>query len=123
MLAVAGWVAVDLGFRVPFAPDVSSLYAHDACVERGPMLGLLIPLTAIELLAGEQSQQKAAEPPKSRRAKPQNAADPSRKTPQTPQKHNAAARDDRRRSCFCCAWREDSSLVRLLSLRCFLASA
>ena len=53
MLAFAGWVAVDLGFRVPFAPDVSSLYAHDACVERGPMLGLLIPLTAIELLAGE----------------------------------------------------------------------
>jgi hypothetical protein len=52
MLAFAGWVAVDLGFRVPFAPDVSSLYAHDACVERGPMLGLLIPLTAIELLAG-----------------------------------------------------------------------
>jgi len=52
MLAVAGWVAVDLGFRVPFAPQVSSLYAHDACVERGPMLGMLIPLAAIEVLAG-----------------------------------------------------------------------
>jgi len=52
MLAFAGWVAVDLGFRVPFAPQVSSLYAHDACVERGPMLGMLIPLAAIELLAG-----------------------------------------------------------------------
>jgi len=52
MLAVAGWVAVDLGFRVPFAPEVSSLYAHDACVEKGPMLGMLIPIAAIEVLAG-----------------------------------------------------------------------
>jgi len=52
MLAVAGWVAVDLGFRVPFAPEVSSLYAHDAAVEKGPMLGMLIPLAAIEVLAG-----------------------------------------------------------------------
>merc|ERR1719443_368689 len=52
MLAVVGWVAVDLGFRVPFAPAVSSLYAHDAAVEKGPMLGLLIPLAAIEVLAG-----------------------------------------------------------------------
>ena len=63
MLAFAGWVAVDLGFRVPFAPDVSSLYAHDACVERGPMLGLLIPLTAIELLAGERAAAAAATSP------------------------------------------------------------
>ena len=52
MLAVAGWVAVDLGFRVPYAPKVLSLYAHDACVERGPMLGMLIPIAAIEVLAG-----------------------------------------------------------------------
>ena len=52
MLAVAGWVAVDLGFRVPFAPEVSSLYAHDAAVEKGPMLGMLIPIAAIEVLAG-----------------------------------------------------------------------
>jgi len=52
MLAVAGWVTVDLGFRVPFAPEVSSLYAHDAAVEKGPMLGMLIPLAAIEVLAG-----------------------------------------------------------------------
>lgn len=52
MLAWAGWVAVDCGFRVPFAPAVSSLYAHDAAVERGPMLGMLIPLAAIEVLAG-----------------------------------------------------------------------
>ena len=52
MLAFAGWVSVDLGFRVPFAPEVSSLYAHDAAIEKGPMLGLLIPLAAIEVLAG-----------------------------------------------------------------------
>jgi hypothetical protein len=42
MLAVAGWVTVDLGFRVPFAPAVGSLQAHDATVEKGTMLGLLI---------------------------------------------------------------------------------
>jgi hypothetical protein len=52
MLAVAGWVAVDLGFRVPFAPAVSSLYAHDACVEKGPMLGLFGVIAVIEVFAG-----------------------------------------------------------------------
>jgi len=52
MLAVAGWVAVDLGFRVPFAPAVSSLYAHDACVEKGPMLGLFFAIAVIEVIAG-----------------------------------------------------------------------
>jgi len=52
MLAVAGWVSVDLGFRVPYAPDVSSLYAHDATVEKGPMLGLFGIIAVIEILAG-----------------------------------------------------------------------
>merc|ERR1719183_1745746 len=52
MLAVAGWVAVDLGFRVPFAPAVTSLYAHDACVEKGPMLGLFFGIAVIEVIAG-----------------------------------------------------------------------
>ena len=52
MLAWAGWVSVDLGFRVPYAPEVSSLYAHDAAIERGAMLGLLIPLAVIEVGAG-----------------------------------------------------------------------
>jgi len=52
MLAFAGYVSVDCGFRVPFAPEVSSLYAHDAAVEKGPMLGMLIPIAAIEILAG-----------------------------------------------------------------------
>jgi len=52
MLAVAGWVSVDLGFRVPFAPAVSSLYAHDACVEKGPMLGLFGAIAVIEVFAG-----------------------------------------------------------------------
>jgi hypothetical protein len=52
MLAWAGWVAVDLGFRVPYAPEVSSLLAHDAAIEKGPMLGMLIPLAMIEVGAG-----------------------------------------------------------------------
>jgi len=52
MLAVAGWVSVDLGFRVPYAPEVSSLYAHDAAVEKGPMLFLFMVLTVVELIAG-----------------------------------------------------------------------
>jgi len=52
MLAWAGWVAVDCGFRVPFAPEVTSLYAHDAAVEKGPMLGMLIPIAVIEVLVG-----------------------------------------------------------------------
>ena len=52
MLAFAGYVAVDLGFRVPFAPEVSSLYAHDADRGEGTMLGLFIPLAAIEIFAG-----------------------------------------------------------------------
>jgi len=52
MLAWAGFVAVDLGFRVPFAPAVSSIYAHDAAVERGPFLAMLIPIAAVEVLAG-----------------------------------------------------------------------
>jgi len=41
MMAWAGWVAVDLGFRAPGAPDVSSLQAHDAAVKSGLMLFLL----------------------------------------------------------------------------------
>jgi len=52
MLAVAGWVSVDLGFRVPYAPEVSSLYAHDAAIEKGPMYPLLLVLTIIEVCAG-----------------------------------------------------------------------
>mmetsp|Transcript_112134 Transcript_112134/g.205796 ORF Transcript_112134/g.205796 Transcript_112134/m.205796 type:complete len:268 (-) Transcript_112134:101-904(-) len=52
MLATLGWVAVDLGFRVPFAPAVTSLYAHDAAVEAGPMISMLIPIALVEVLAG-----------------------------------------------------------------------
>ena len=52
MLATAGWVSVDLGFRVPLAPDVGSLQAHDAAVERGPMLLLFVVLATIETFAG-----------------------------------------------------------------------
>jgi len=52
MLAVAGWVSVDLGFRVPYAPEVSSLYAHDACVEKGPMYPLLLAIAVVEICTG-----------------------------------------------------------------------
>jgi hypothetical protein len=52
MLATAGWVSVDLGFRVPLAPDVGSLQAHDAAVERGPMMLLFVVLATIEVAAG-----------------------------------------------------------------------
>jgi len=52
MLAVAGYVSVDLGFRVPGAPEVSSLYAHDACVDNGSMLFMLLPLAVIEITTG-----------------------------------------------------------------------
>ena len=61
MLAFAGYVSVDLGFRVPFAPEVSSLYAHDACVEKGPMLGLFVPLAVIEVFAGARSRPRIAQ--------------------------------------------------------------
>jgi len=52
MLAVVGWVAVDLGFTVPYAPQVSSLAAHDAAVEKGAFLFLLFPIAVVEVLAG-----------------------------------------------------------------------
>ncbi len=52
MLAVVGWVSVDLGFRVPYAPEVSSLAAHDATVDKGPMTFLLLVLSVIEISAG-----------------------------------------------------------------------
>lgn len=52
MLAWAGWVAVDLGFRVPYAPEVSSLYAHDATVEKGPMYLLLLLCSGFEICTG-----------------------------------------------------------------------
>lgn len=52
MLAVVGWVTVDLGFTVPYAPQVSSLAAHDAAVDKGVFLGLLLPIAMVEVLAG-----------------------------------------------------------------------
>mmetsp|Transcript_2193 Transcript_2193/g.7330 ORF Transcript_2193/g.7330 Transcript_2193/m.7330 type:complete len:200 (-) Transcript_2193:182-781(-) len=51
MLAWVGYVAVDNGFYVPFAPHVSSLAAHDAAVKAGPMLGLLLAVGAIEAIS------------------------------------------------------------------------
>ena len=52
MLAVAGWVAVDLGMVVPLAPKVSSLAAHDAAVDKGPMFLLLLGVSVVEIVAG-----------------------------------------------------------------------
>jgi len=52
MLAVLGWVSVDLGFRVPYAPEVGSLAAHDAAIEKGPMFGLLVAISLFEIVTG-----------------------------------------------------------------------
>lgn len=52
MLAVVGWVSVDLGFRVPYAPEVGSLAAHDAAIEKGPMFGLLVVISLFEIVTG-----------------------------------------------------------------------
>lgn len=41
MLAVTGYITVDLGVLAPGAPAVSSLEAHDVCVKSGFMLFLL----------------------------------------------------------------------------------
>ena len=50
-LAILGYVAVDLGFRVPFAPAVSSLEAHDVTVKGGQMLFLLFVIAIFESLS------------------------------------------------------------------------
>jgi len=50
-LACAGYVAVDLGITVPFAPKVSSLAAHDVTVQRGNMLLLLFIIAIPEALS------------------------------------------------------------------------
>jgi len=50
-LATAGYVAVDLGWTVPFAPKVSSLAAHDATVKSGNMLLLLFIIAIPEALS------------------------------------------------------------------------
>jgi len=52
MLATLGWVSVDLGFTVPYAPKVSSLAAHDAAVDKGPMLFLFLVIAVIEVVTG-----------------------------------------------------------------------
>nr|ABA55530.1 chloroplast light harvesting protein isoform 14 [Isochrysis galbana] len=51
MLAWVGYVAVDNGFYVPFAPHVSSLAAHDTAVKSGNMLLLLGAVGVIEALS------------------------------------------------------------------------
>jgi len=51
MLAFLGYVAVDCGIRVPYAPAVSSLAAHDVTVKGGQMLLLLFVVGAFEALS------------------------------------------------------------------------
>ena len=52
MLGVLGYVSVDLGFRVPYAPEVGSLAAHDATIEKGPMFGLFVAISLFEIVTG-----------------------------------------------------------------------
>jgi len=53
MLAVAGFVAVDLGVLAPGAPSgYSSVAAHDMAVEKGAMYVLLFAASVIEVCAG-----------------------------------------------------------------------
>merc|ERR1712078_313452 len=52
MLGVLGYVSVDLGFRVPYAPEVGSLAAHDAAIEKGPMFGLFVAISLFEIVTG-----------------------------------------------------------------------
>ena len=51
MLAFLGFIAVDLGFRAPGAPAVSSLQAHVVCVQSGHMLALLFVIAIFESLS------------------------------------------------------------------------
>merc|ERR1719247_3811332 len=51
MLAFIGFCSVDLGFRAPGAPAVSSLAAHDVTVASGHMLALLITIAIFESLS------------------------------------------------------------------------
>jgi hypothetical protein len=51
MLAWLGYIVVDTGFTVPFAPKVSSYLAHDATVKSGNMLFLLFVIGAFEALS------------------------------------------------------------------------
>lgn len=50
-LAATGFVLVDLGFRAPGAPAVSSIAAHDVTVKSGHMLMLLFAVAIVESLS------------------------------------------------------------------------
>jgi hypothetical protein len=51
MLAFLGYIAVDCGIRVPYAPAVSSLAAHDVTVKGGQMLLLLFVIAIFEAVS------------------------------------------------------------------------
>merc|ERR1719198_399700 len=46
----AGWLSTCM--VVPLAPKVSSLAAHDAAVDKGPMFLLLLGVSVVEIVAG-----------------------------------------------------------------------
>lgn len=53
MLATAGWLATDLGFRLPGEVyNVSPLAAHDAMVSKGDMFVLFLAASLFELMGG-----------------------------------------------------------------------
>jgi len=53
MLAVVGFIAVDLGITGPGAPTgLSSVAAHDVAIEKGGMVVLLIVASVLELCGG-----------------------------------------------------------------------
>jgi hypothetical protein len=53
MLATAGWIATDLGVRLPGeAYNVSPLAAHDAMVSHGDMWVLFLAASLFELMGG-----------------------------------------------------------------------
>jgi len=51
MLAFIGYIQVDLGNTWPGAPKVSSLAAHDASVQNGSMMALLLAVGLMESLS------------------------------------------------------------------------
>ena len=59
MLAVAGWVAVDVGLRMPgsgYETIANSLTAHAAAVENGSLSWLAVIAAAVELVNGTSNQ-------------------------------------------------------------------
>ena len=96
MLAFIGFCSVDLGFRAPGAPAVSSLAAHDVTVASGHMLALLITIGVFEfigyaaiyeMLSGESDRAPGDygfDSSCAGRPSPPRPPPPSRRTPPSP---------------------------------------